>query len=336
MCSLFVSRSKSRMSVVLKNKFAAVFLFIVLFIVGDRCLFLVLDYAFWRTTTGETTGGIVNRLRQEKADIIIFGSSRAVTHYDSQALSSRLNMSVYNAGCNGVGLHYVRGVVDLSLKQNKPILAIINIDIGSYYNFTWDLSNAKSLAPFMDKSDVIREMLCSEKNMETLRYSLLTYRFNGKPLAIVKNLFVADQTIAGFTPLYGFLNPEKAIPLNPENSADLPEIDSRMMDLMKKIISQLRESGVHTVLVVSPLWRRDGMIEHKRKAILQEVRELAEEEQTPFLAVTIENTPVFQRSELFKDPRHLNAEGARLFSEIVAEKIASLMANQFHFVCEEL
>ena len=52
--------------------------------------------------------------------------------------------------------------------------------------------------------------------------------------------------------------------------------------------------------------------------------------------VTINNTTEFRMSGYYKDPAHLNAEGAQVFSELLAEKIAGLKENQFHPVYEEL
>jgi hypothetical protein len=335
MRSLYTSNSRPHATRNLKVKIVRILLFIFLFFVCDRLIFFILNAGFERTTAGETVG-IVNRFLQEKTDIAIFGSSRAVHHYDTRVLSTRLNMSAYNAGCNGQELYYVRGVVDLSLKRNKPLLAIINIDATGFSGASKDLSRAMSLAPYMGESDVIREMLCSRGTFESLKFVSLAYRFNSKPLAIVKNLFAKDRTVNGFDPLYGVFDPEKVIGVNHEKTIGNLKADPAMISLLKKIILQLREAGVHTVLVHSPRWTRSGVVEPKLKPVLQKVIKLAEEEQVPFLAVTLENTPVFQSSEFFKDAGHLNAEGARLFSEILAAKLSALVGNQFQPVYDEL
>jgi len=109
-----------------------------------------------------------------------------------------------------------------------------------------------------------------------------------------------------------------------------------MMYLLRSIISELENAGVRVVLVHSPRWTKEGTISSYRKPILHEIRDFAASEQISFLAVTLENTPVFKSGDYFFDTAHLNADGARVFSEIVAGKIAALAQRQFDPVCDAL
>lgn len=331
MCSLSISSSRPGKPDALKRSLLSILLFIALFFVCDRLIFFVLNTGFRKTTTG-TAGGMINKILQEKFDIVILGSSRAVLHYDPRVLGSKLNMSAYNAGRNGFELYYVRGVVDLILKKQKPTVAIIDIDAGSVLDAEIDLNKAAILAPFMGESKIIKSMLYSKSPLERLKYLSLSYRFNDKPFSIVKNLFIEEKTIAGFTPDERVMDPEKAM----ERPLTTVEPERTMMNLLRETISQLKGEGAHVVLVLSPRWSREGRIHPNRISILREIISLAQSEQVSFLTVTIENTPVFQKSKYFKDPSHLNAEGAKLFSEILAEKLAVLMKNQFEPVYDEL
>lgn len=331
MCSLSIFSSKSKLPNTFKKSLLSLLIFIVLFYVCDRGFYFVLNAAFHCTTTLDK-GGIVNKVLQEKCDIVVLGSSRAVLHYDPRILGSKLNMSAYNAGCNGQQVHYTRALVDLILQKQTPAIAIINVDTGFVMGARFNLCQAATLAPFMDASGIIKNMIYSKGPFEKLKYLSLSYRFNDKPLVILASLLFEDKTISGFSPREGKLDPAKA----QEKITSTLEPDREMMKLLRQTVSQLKGAGSYVVLVLSPTWSKEGRIDPMRIAILRAIRDLAQDEQVSFLAVTNENTPEFQNSEYFRDPDHLNADGARIFSEILAAKIAGLMENQFQNVYDDI
>lgn len=331
MCSLSIFSSKSKPTDALKGSLLALLVFIGLFFVCDRFVYFVLNASFRRTTTLDR-GGIVNKVLQEKCDIVVLGSSRAVLHYDPRILGSKLNMSAYNAGCNGQGVHYTRALVDLILQRKTPAIAIINVDSGFVMGARFSLCQAAVLAPFMDESGIIKNMIYSKGPLERLKYLSLSYRFNDKPLVILAGLFVEDKTISGFSPREGKMDPAKA----QGKIAAVLEPDREMMELLRQTVSQLKGAGSYVVLVLSPTWSREGRIDPMSIPALKAIRDLAQDEQVSFLAITNENTPEFQNSEYFRDPDHLNADGARIFSEILVAKIAGLMENKFQNAYDDI
>jgi len=314
----------------MRRRLYGALLFLAVFFFLDRFLYEVIMAGFQRTTTGEA-GGIINKALQKRVDLLILGSSRAVHHYDPRVLHSVLYLSAYNAGCNSQEIHYMKGLTDLVLKRYTPRITIINIDAGSVQDALADLRKATTLASFMSESEVIREMIYSISPLERFKYASLSYRFNNKPFAIIKNLFAEDRSISGFKAMEGVLKPEESL----ENVLTSPVADTYMMELLRTVIRQLKNSGTHVVLAHSPRWTKEGTLSPYRKPILLEIRQLAKDEQVSFIAVTLENTSEFQNSKFFMDTAHLNSEGAQLFSEIIAWKIGSLIKNEFKPVYDE-
>jgi len=256
-------------------------------------------------------------------------------HYDPRVLSSKLNMPTYNAGCHGVRLHYARGVLDLILKRQTPAIAIIDISAASVRGAAIDLNKVSVLAPFMDESEIIKNMIYSKGPLERLKYLSWSYRFNGKPFSILKNLSVENKTIDGFTPETAVMDPQK-IPERIVADDIIVPSDPALVDLLREIICELKRVGSQVVLVHSPRWTKEGKLFPHRIPILREIREVAKSERVSFLAVTIDNTPMFRRSDYYFNTDHLNAVGAKKFSEILAAKIADLVENQFQPVYDEL
>ena len=174
-------------------------LFIAVLIVCDRALFFIIDRSFRTIETGDM-GGFVNKVRKVKAEVVILGSSRARHHYDPEILQTALKTSVYNAGCDGQGIPYVLGMVDLLLNDYTPKLLIIDVD-PTALSFSQDkFDSAAILAPFIDESEAIRRILYSRSPFRTNQISFTVFPLYSKPLAILKNINAKDSSIFGYVP----------------------------------------------------------------------------------------------------------------------------------------
>jgi hypothetical protein len=82
------------------------------------------------------------------SEILIYGSSRAWTHFDSQIIEEKLNKTTYNLGIDGhtFNMQYLRHL--LVLKNNKkPKLIIHSIDAGTFQK--GNLYNPDQFLPYM-------------------------------------------------------------------------------------------------------------------------------------------------------------------------------------------
>lgn len=294
-------------------------LFILLLGAIDWGLSILLSIGFHHTECGESTGAFVNKARQVKADVVVFGNSRAQCHYNPLILEKTLKRSVYNAGANGQGIPYVQGVADLLLKDYKPYLFIINVDaeliaVGSYKE---GFDRVAVLSPFIDDSNTIRKMIYSRSTFEWIKYISLSFRYNGKALGIINNLFKKDETISGFTPLEKVLNPN-TIPKHAFHAKSQGSADPRMINLLRETIQQARMAGTRVILVTSPWWTWELTIDPFYANLFNEVEKIAQEENVPYVCLNLENTPTFHDPSLFADAAHLNSHGSTLFTEMIA------------------
>ena len=76
------------------------FVFIVLVVLADFLFGNAIAYMVNHITAGGQ--GRDNYIcREMKDDVLVFGSSRAVHHYETQVISDSLAMSAYNCGVEG-------------------------------------------------------------------------------------------------------------------------------------------------------------------------------------------------------------------------------------------
>jgi hypothetical protein len=295
-------------------------LFITVLFVCDRALYFLMDKSFHTIETGDL-GGFVNKVRRVKAEIVILGSSRARHHYEPEILRSELKTSVYNAGCDGQGIPYVRGMVDLLLKEYTPKLLIIDVDPTSLAFSQDKFDSATILAPFIDESEAIRRILYSRGPFEPIKYLSRSFRYNSKPLAILKNINAQDSSISGFVPARRTLVPSSQTKLELNNQVNNWYADQGLVQLLREIIQQAKLKGVKIILSNSPRWRSDNKVDPLQIPLYNFLRGITLQEKIPYLSVTQGNTPSLHDASLFADPAHLNERGAKIFTNILAQWI---------------
>lgn len=285
----------------------------------DRGLSLLLDTVFQRVEVG-VFGGIVNHARQARADVVVLGSSRAWHHYDTAILRDRLGTTVYNAGCDGQGLPYMRGVMDLILQDYRPALFIIDVDAHLVRPSNPYLDRAVVLAPFMDESEVIRELIYSRGPFEWMKYLSRLFRYNSRALAILRDAGRPNHSDAGFEPVDEVMFAASELPDAPPTWAHLPP-EPRDLELLREMIQVARAAGSRVLLVRSPRYHRDETGASADSLLLAGIRRVAEEEQVPYLVISSENTPKLRDTLLFVDPGHLNRRGARIFTAALTDRL---------------
>lgn len=94
------------------------FFFLALIIV-DRALGMVFAY-MGEHAKGGYVGHHVYVTDKTNEDILIFGSSRAIHHYNPQIISDSLGMTCYNCGQNGNGIVLFYGMWQMIKERYQP------------------------------------------------------------------------------------------------------------------------------------------------------------------------------------------------------------------------
>ena len=100
-------------------------------------LLIVLDFSIGQAfnyMSVHSKGGYVAHhnhiIDKTHEDILIFGSSRAIHHYNPEIISKDLNMTCYNAGQDGNGIILFYGWWKLISQRYHPKLIIYDITTG--------------------------------------------------------------------------------------------------------------------------------------------------------------------------------------------------------------
>ena len=283
----------------------------------DRLLAAGLERVYAGVRSGQLVGLVNHALDQTDKELLVFGSSRAVYHIDPEVVGAKLGLSGFNAGSPGQGVLYARGVQALLLERgSRAKLHLLHVDPKDLW--AADPQRIARLAPFFGSSRALDHLLVAQLG-PNLRWKLAlgTYRYNSLVLPLLNGwLRPGPDAGSGFRTLpgrRGSLEPGEPAPAAGPIRPDVEQV-------FRDFVRAGREQGAVVAFVASPRWRPHGLDPIERIG-RERLAEIAAEEGAAWLAFDLDSHPIFRDETLFADPAHLNARGARLFSEQLADAL---------------
>ena len=273
-------------------------------------LLIVLDFSIGQAfnyMSVHSKGGYVAHhnhiIDKTHEDILIFGSSRAIHHYNPEIISKDLNMTCYNAGQDGNGIILFYGWWKLISQRYSP--KIIIYDVTTEFDLQKN-DNHKYIGWLKELYDrePIPEIFEAVDNTERVKMLSRTYRYNSKFQQIAADYFHPIYKVKGngFLPLEGVLDTMR---ITKKKSENMIQFDSLKINYLAKYIEDVGKSQI--IFVHSPIWY--GLDTAK----LQPIKELCAKNNVPFFDYSNDSEFV-HNNNLFKDGAHLNAKGADIFT----------------------
>ena len=225
-------------------------------------------------------------------------------------------MSCYNAGHDGNGIILMTGSWRLITNRYHPKLIIYDVEPAFDLNvYQEDSHNTRYLAvqkPYYDQPGIKQIFKDVSKEEYYKLYSgLCRYNSNLIQLAL-SQIPSKTKNNNGYVPLNGKMTAE---PIKKERTTS-PEIDSLKLDYMRLFIKDVSAQGVSLIIVVSPKY---GAIDSRD---FQPIKDICKEFDVPFLDY-YSDAAFMSQKELFKEPMHLNEEGAKIFTEHLIKEITN-------------
>lgn len=296
-----------------------IILFFVIVAIIDFGFGKGMDYMYTRAKGGETRE-MNDVCLDNQYDLLVMGSSRARHHYVPSILSDSLGVSCYNAGWDGNGIILMYGMYQMVLDRYKPKLIIYDLAQGfDIYENPQDQNNTRyisRLKPYARKPhiDKIFKSLTWQEWVKT--YSNL-YRYNSISQSTIKNyLFECPYNIDGYSELHQIMDYEPSV----IDTEDTRELDSLKLHYFEMLIHSVHENDISLVCVLSPCYH--SILSEKNKPFF----DLCEKYGIPIIDY-YKDTTFSAHREYFKDPTHMNDNGARLFSAILAHRLKTIIYN---------
>jgi len=272
--------------------------------------------------------GAMNQMMQGKvnAQIVITGSSRAVSHYDPRIIQTLAGRSAFNVGRNGSQTDMQVAVLKAYLEHNrKPDIVVHNLDAFTFVT-TREVYNPAQYVPYLYDEELYRPL--RQINRDTWKsryvplYGYVVDDMNLSWIAGLKGFFgwsPREDFFLGFNPRSKKWTDEfqRFKEQNPDGVSwgIEPAGIQNVEDLMQ--LCQRRE--IQLIFVYSPEYAEMQRLTKNRAEIFKHFHDLA----AHF------NVPIWDYSDwefagdtnYFTNSQHLNAEGAKVFSEDVASRL---------------
>ena len=292
-------------------------LFFLVVVVFDAIAGIIFPYLMNHTKGGDN--GRYNYIcNHVDAEVLIFGSSRAIHHYNPVMLSDSLGMSCYNCGQDGNGVILSYGRYQLISQRYQPKVVIY--DVIPKFDLLAIEDNHKYLGylrAYYDKKG-IPEIFDSVDNIEKYKMLSQMYRYNTKCIQVVSDFInpLRSDGINGFLPINEEMDTLK---VTRRSSGQKKYVyDSLKISFVKKMIEESNKTKF--VFVVSPFW--DGM----DTTSLSPIKDICQQHAIPF--IDFSNNPKYvHHNEYFKDGAHLNARGADEFTRDLIVELKEMLAE---------
>jgi len=306
---------------ILQFMFKLILVFILLYIT-DKGLGSILRYYYFTQESGadyRTTYA----LEKTVADIIIFGSSRAIHHYMPQIFESELYLSCYNAGRDDNFILYHTAILSGILKRYKPRIIILDLNPDDFIRQPRGYYYVRSLLPYYKTHDEVRPTIELIGRFEKIKLLSDIYPFNSKVLTIVTgNMKFGKKRhddSNGYVPLYGSnIGNEDSFH---KKTDDVEHIDANKINAYELFISKGVSCGARVYVIVSPYYGST----YPYRLTIPMAKMIASKYNVRFLDYS-ENRDFRNHSNYYYDSRHLNCEGSELFSLDVVKRLK----NDFH------
>ena len=272
----------------MRNFLLRLLFFLALIFAFDQLAGMVMTFINNHTVKGDY--GRNNYIcTQANQDILIFGSSRAIHHYNTRIISDNLHKTCYNCGQDGMGIICSYGRYSLIKQRYKPQLIVCDIEIAY---------------------DVLKD--------DNTRYLGFLRPYYGQDfIDSIFNKVSGSKVIAKdytYSPLKGTLNyePDKYV-FHTEK-----DCDSLKLYYLEKLIQDCRANGTKLAFAISPVYGET--VNH----LLRPFADICNKYNIPLLDHFADSCFTLNR-ELFKDKKQLNEKGATQYSELIASEFEKLL-----------
>lgn len=283
-------------------------------------LMFILDRGFgvaMKYLQDHAKGGYVGHhnyiLNQSNEDILIFGSSRAIHHYNPQIIEDSLGMSCYNCGQDGNGIVLFYGWWQLMKDRHLPKMIIY--DVNPRFDLLAGEDNHKYLGWLRSEydNDKIKQVFEDVDSTEKYKMQSMMYRYNSKFLQNITDYYhpLINITSNGFLPLKGEMDKMK---VKKQEVIDGYSFDSQKLSYFENFILDTKDRGIVLLFVSSPIWY--GRDERE----LVSLKEMCKKYNIPLYDYSNSSSYV-RNDEMFKDGNHLNEYGANEFTKELSKII---------------
>ncbi|MDB5277769.1 MAG: esterase, hydrolase-type domain [Ferruginibacter sp.] len=292
--------------------------FIILAFIADFFVGGIFHYFYFKQSSGWEYRTKYS-IEDTRADVLIFGASRAQQQYNPDYIEKKTGLTCYNTGRDGEPVFYYYGVLQGVLKRYTPKIIILDVENNVFRESQDSYDRLSILLPYYTTHPEMRPVIELRSPFEKLKLQSRVYPFNSMlfKIAIGNTDFNKKrfEDIKGYVPLTGALDePIRTVDLSKNKYA----VDTNKINCYKSFINDCLKANIKLYLVCSPyFFRAVG-----EDTSMQIAKEIAKERKVDFIDFSKDKL-FLSNSKFFDDTIHVNVSGSEIFSNKVADTLLS-------------
>lgn len=288
---------------------------VVLLLVIDWGLGSILRY-FEKNMRGGERARTYYAVNRAQADVFVFGSSRALYHYNPEVMNKVLNMKVYNAGRSAQTVLYHLPVLRMILTRHTPKLVILDINENEFVRDQQKYDIVNFVLPYYRQDSSVKAMVDEVKPYYKYFSWSKILPYNSSAISMfwrtVRPLHDVDEN--GYAPVYG--NRVRGVSM--ENNCDQElDFDPRIVNAFHEFVKTCKQHNVPLMVIVSPRASRFKC----PRLDLERIKDEASQMNVAFLDFS-SSEHYLNNTQWMRDVSHLNYEGSLEFSREVADYLS--------------
>jgi hypothetical protein len=266
--------------------------------------------------------GVFNRIVDGRinAELLITGSSRALTHYDPRIIQQATGYKTFNIGLNGSQTDMQLAVLKTYLRHNRrPSLLVHNLDSFAFETTRGGVSFPGLYLPYLSEEPIyatleqIDQEIWKSRRLPLYGYAVEDMNFTWLVgLGGLVGWNPRENRHLGFeprhTPWTGDFESFKR--RNPDG-VRFP-IEPEGLVAFEELLRLCRELGIRVLLVYSPVYHEMQALERNREEVFARFQEFSKRHGASLWDFS--RSPVAFDRTYFYNSQHLNAKGAARFS----------------------
>jgi hypothetical protein len=293
---------------------------------------LLITQGLWHVKTGQY--GVSNRLMRGEINtqIVINGSSRALSGFDPRVIQGITGLTAYNIGRNGSQTDMQLAVLKAYLEHNrKPEIVIQSLDSFSF-EATREVYNPAQYVPYLRDREIWTPLRQISPEVWKSRYvPLYGYVVDDMSMSWVLGLgalagwSTREDYFLGFNPRpLKWTEEFKSFKAANPNGVNWP-IDPEGRQSLEELVRVCQTDGIQLIFVYPPEYSEMQRLTRNRGEVFEDFRELSAKYQVPLWDYS--DWRYAAETKYFQNSQHLNDEGAEVFS--------ADLSNRLHAFVEE-
>lgn len=307
------------------KNFLKIIVFVAIVFIADKLIGFVL-YKYYFLQTSGPNYEMTYLFNECKSDVIIFGNSRAMHHYDTRIISDSLKMSCYNAGKDGLNnMAMIYAELKVVAGRFLPKIVILESDL-DFELAPYLYDRLSVLLPYYRDYPEMQQIVLLRGPYEKFKLLSEIYPFNSSLLNIIRyngeSLALQKQNLnySGYIPLKNKLNNKFFVNENvlEKEKSCRTEIDSNSLKAFKELVLLCQQKNIKLYIVNSPIFYPSGVKKIPPPKVTEYPLNFLNQQKVNFLDFSYD-TNFVDKKDWFNDSNHLNEDGAKAFTNILVK-----------------